>query len=101
MGQDYQGNKLFRSTNIFKFRVSVGIRFRVTLDYIRLDSIRLKVRLTILTPGVYTHLDVETAASLRTRYQFQSPCGATFAKTCFTSVTRVRPAATSRVPIRV
>ena len=48
-------------TNIFTFRVRfrVSIRFGVKLDYIRLDSVRLKVRLTRLTAGVYMHLDVD------------------------------------------
>ena len=52
---------LFRFTNIFKFRFSfkVSIRFRVKLDYIRLDSVRLKVLLARLTSGVYMHLNVE------------------------------------------
>ena len=42
------------STNIFKFRVS--IRVMVKLDYIKFDSVILKVLLTRLTPGVYMHL---------------------------------------------
>ena len=46
--------RLFRCANIFKCKVSfkVSIRVCVRLDYIRLDSVRLKVFLTRLTPGV-------------------------------------------------
>ena len=47
--------------NVFKFRVSfrVSIKFRVKLDYIRFDLVRLKVLFTRLTPGAYMQLDVE------------------------------------------
>ena len=46
---------------IFKFKVNIRVIvvFRVKLDYIGLDSVRLKVRLTRLTFGVYMHLYVE------------------------------------------
>ena len=46
---------------IFKFNVNIRVIvvFRVKLDYIGLDSVRLKVRLTGLTFGVYMHLYVE------------------------------------------
>ena len=52
------GRSNVQTTNIFKFRVSfrVSIRFRVKLDYIRLDSVRLKVLLARLTSRVYMHL---------------------------------------------
>ena len=52
---------LFPSTSTFKFRACfrVIIRFWVKLDYIRLDSVILKVLLTRLTSGVYMHLYVE------------------------------------------
>ena len=44
---------------MFGVSFRVIIRFRVKLDYIRLDSVRLKVLLTRLTSGVYIHLYVE------------------------------------------
>ena len=46
-------------TDIFKFRVSfrVAIGFRVKLDYIRLDSIKLKVLWTSLTSGMHLYVE--------------------------------------------
>ena len=47
--------------HICKYMVSfrVSIKFRVKLDYIRLDSVRLNVLLTRFTSGVYMHLYVK------------------------------------------
>ena len=53
---------LLRCANIFKFRVSFRVSIKlwvVKLDYVRLDSVRLKLLLTRFTSGVYIHLCVE------------------------------------------
>ena len=44
---------------MFRVNFKVSIRLRVKLDYIRLDSVRLKLVLTRLTSGVYIHLYVD------------------------------------------
>ena len=52
---------LFRCTNIFKLSVNfrVTIRFRVKLEYIPLDPLRLELLLTRLASGFCMHLYVE------------------------------------------
>ena len=52
------------------FRVS--IRVKVKLDYIQLDSVRLKVRLTRLTSGVCMHLYVEGTRGVATSHLHNS-----------------------------
>ena len=52
------------------FRVS--IRVKVNLDYIQLDSVRLKVRLTRLTSGVYMHLYVGGPGGVATSHLHNS-----------------------------